>query len=217
MTEIWKPRGAPIGYAARTGTKRNLDALRMAGWRLLISPASGSRRTEGMGYGLDNGAWSYSMRGTEFGAEAFDSYCCELGPGADWIVVPDCPFDGPESLRMSLSWLDRLREKWPRLLLPVQDGMLPSDVADLLGDQIGLFVAGSTEWKEETMCVWAALARTRSCHCHVARVNTRSRLRLVNLARAHSFDGSAVSRHACKVGRLDKERRAVCLPFGDDA
>jgi hypothetical protein len=38
-----------IPYASRTGTRRNLDALRERGWRLLVS-ASGVLRTEGFRY-----------------------------------------------------------------------------------------------------------------------------------------------------------------------
>lgn len=45
-----------VGYASRTGNKRNLAALRNANWRLLVS-AKGELRTEGMRYALDNGAW----------------------------------------------------------------------------------------------------------------------------------------------------------------
>jgi hypothetical protein len=36
-------------YASRTGTKQNLDAMRKAGWRLLVS-AAGVVRTEGFQY-----------------------------------------------------------------------------------------------------------------------------------------------------------------------
>jgi hypothetical protein len=43
-----------IGYTSRTGTRQNLDALRHAGWRLLVS-ARGPLRPEGFRYGLDNG------------------------------------------------------------------------------------------------------------------------------------------------------------------
>lgn len=44
-----------IGYAARTGTHRNLEALRLAGWRLLVS-ARGKLQTHGMRYALEWGA-----------------------------------------------------------------------------------------------------------------------------------------------------------------
>lgn len=46
-----------IAYASRTGTRRNLAAIREAGWRLLVSAAS-CLRNEGFPYALDNGAWS---------------------------------------------------------------------------------------------------------------------------------------------------------------
>jgi hypothetical protein len=38
-----------IAYASRTGTKRNLEAMRQNGWRLLVS-AKGVLRTEGFKY-----------------------------------------------------------------------------------------------------------------------------------------------------------------------
>ena len=51
-----------IGYASRTGTKRNLAALRDAGWRLLVSAAGRCEPLRGhaasFAYALDNGAWS---------------------------------------------------------------------------------------------------------------------------------------------------------------
>lgn len=46
-----------IAYASRIGTGRDLDALRAAVWRLVVS-ARGVYRTEGYLYALDNGAWS---------------------------------------------------------------------------------------------------------------------------------------------------------------
>ena len=77
-----------IGYASRTGTRRNLDALRRAGWRLMVS-ARGPLRPERFGYALDNGAWTAFQRGEPFDVPAFDRAVALLGPGADWIVLPD--------------------------------------------------------------------------------------------------------------------------------
>ncbi len=54
-----------IAYASRTGTRRNLAALRDAGWRLMVS-ARGVLRTEGFPYGLDNGAWTAFQRDEPF-------------------------------------------------------------------------------------------------------------------------------------------------------
>lgn len=42
-------------YASRTGTKRNLAALRAAGWGLFVS-AAGVHRSEGFRFIIDNGA-----------------------------------------------------------------------------------------------------------------------------------------------------------------
>ena len=60
-----------IAYASRTGTGRNLLALRSASWRLLVS-AKRTLRTEGMRYALDNGAWSAHQAGEPFDSRAFE-------------------------------------------------------------------------------------------------------------------------------------------------
>lgn len=144
-----------IGYASRTGTRRNLDALRRADWRLLVS-AKGELRTEGFRYGLDNGAWTAFQRGEQFDVEAFERALAEVGSGADWIVCPDIVAGGLESLDYSRRWLPRLIHIAP-VLLAVQDGMAIADVEPLLGGPVGIFVGGSTKWKERTMPQWGAL------------------------------------------------------------
>jgi hypothetical protein len=60
-----------IAYASRTGTRRNLDALRNAEWRLMVS-TRGVLRTEGFSYALDNGAWTSFQRGEPSHAAAFE-------------------------------------------------------------------------------------------------------------------------------------------------
>jgi len=71
-----------VGYASRTGTRRNLTALRNAGWRLLVS-AKDELRTEGMRYALDNGAWSAFVQQQPFDEDAFLLAVDRLGEGAD--------------------------------------------------------------------------------------------------------------------------------------
>jgi hypothetical protein len=46
-----------IGYASNTGTRKNLNALHSAGWRLLLTPNKPLVRP-GFRFGIDNGAWS---------------------------------------------------------------------------------------------------------------------------------------------------------------
>jgi hypothetical protein len=199
-----------IAYASRTGTRRNLDALREAGWRLLVS-ATGVQRTEGFRYALDNGAWTAHQQGSPFDVAAFVRAVDALGAGADFVVAPDIVAGGHESLRMSLAWLPRLLDQAPRVLLAVQDGMTPGDVSPHIGGRVGVAVGGSTEWKEATARAWGALAREHGAWCHVLRVNTVRRIRLCQDAGASSFDGSSVSRFACNLPRLDAAVRQLHL------
>jgi hypothetical protein len=188
-------------YASRTGTRRNLAVLRAAGWRLLVS-ARGVHRAEGFPYAIDNGAWTAYQKGEPFDVPAFESLVEKLGAGADWIALPDVVGGGLESLRLSMSWASRLKGE---LLLPVQDGMAADDVRAILGPEIGIFLGGSTAWKLDTMRSWGELARSRGCHFHVARVNTRIRIRRCHEAGADSTDGSSVSRFAKTLPMLDAE------------
>ncbi len=89
-----------IPYASRTGTRRNLAALRAAGWRLLVS-AKGALLHEGFRYALDNGAWSAYQAKEPFDEAAFLRAIDRLGAGADWIVIPDIVAGGLRSLDYS--------------------------------------------------------------------------------------------------------------------
>jgi hypothetical protein len=182
-----------MGYASRTGTRRNLAALRDAGWRLLVS-ARGVLRTEGFPYALDNGAWTAFQRGEPFDFGAFDRAVSLLGAGADWIVVPDVVQNARATLALAEPWLTRLAAF--RLLVAVQDGMTASDVRAWLGARVGIFLGGSSAWKESSARSWGELARERGCHFHVGRVNTARRIAVCAEAGAHSFDGTSVSRFA---------------------
>lgn len=162
-----------IGYASRTGTRRNLDALRAAGWRLMVS-ARGALRTEGFPYALDNGAWTSFQRNEPFDTVAFERAVDQLGAGADFIVVPDIVNGGIASLTRSRHWWEKLRFTYDHighvpLLIAVQDGFDPRHVVPLLSPRTGVFIGGTTGWKERTMRRWAALARSRGAICHVDR------------------------------------------------
>lgn len=198
-----------IAYASRTGTRRNLDALEAAGWRLLVSAAS-PRDPGGFRYALDNGAWSWTRDGGDFREAPFEAAVERFGERADFVVVPDLVARGRESLELSLRWLPRLEARlpWPgpRLLLAAQDGITEEDLAGVLSDRVGIFVGGSTEWKLATMVAWGALARRRGAYLHVGRVNTARRIRLCHDAAASSFDGSSVSRFAVNIPRLSYAR-----------
>ncbi|SAL00535.1 hypothetical protein AWB81_05903 [Caballeronia arationis] len=195
-----------VGYASRTGTRRNLGALKGADWRLLVS-AKGELRTEGIPYALDNGAWRAYQRGEAFDQRAFAVAVDRRGERADWLVLPDIVMGGMASLDFSLKWLERLRGMPCRMLIAVQNGMQVDDVASLLSPAVGIFIGGSTEWKEQTAHVWGSLARRRHCYLHVGRVNSARRLRICAAAGANSFDGTSLSRYAKTLPRLDRATR----------
>lgn len=196
-------------YASRTGTRRNLAALKRAGWRLLVS-ARGRLSHEGFQYALDNGAWTAHQRGEPFDIPAFERAVEWGAAGADWLILPDAVGAGLESLRMSLSWAPRLTGLCP-LLLAVQDGMTVADVSPFVGRDIGIAVGGSTEWKERTAIEWGRLAAATGAYLHVLRVNTVRRIRICKAAGADSFDGSSVSRFVCTLPPLDAARRQQWL------
>lgn len=204
-----------IGYASRTGTRRNLDALGAAGWRLMVS-ARGALRTEGFPYALDNGAWTSFQRNEPFDSVAFERAVNQLGAGADFIVIPDIVNGGIESLTRSRRWWEKLRFTYDHiahvpLLIAVQNGFYPRDIAPLLSPRTGIFIGGTSGWKEHTMRRWAALARSRGAICHVGRVNTARRIRLCNAAGVDSFDGSSASRFAVTLRPLDLARQQTDL------
>lgn len=191
-----------IYYASRTGTKRNLDAMREAGFRLLVSRA-GVWRTEGFRYALDNGAWHDFQQGRDFDEEAFERVLELLGAGADWVVLPDIVAGGLASLELSSRWSNRCLSICPLVLLPVQDGMTPADVEPLVGPSVGLFLGGSTAWKLATMAMWGDFAAERGLHYHAARLNTRKRILAAVAAGASSGDGSSASRFAKTVPLIE--------------
>jgi hypothetical protein len=205
-----------IAYASRTGTKRNLAALRAAGWHLMVS-ARGVLRTEGFPYALDNGAWTAFQLGEEFDVPAFERAVALLGAEAEFIVLPDIVLGGLPSLDLSLEWLRKLRRRPElvntRFLIAVQNGMenvLPR-IERLLEPKVGIFVGGDVPWKLATMPIWARLAKRRGAICHVGRVNTAKRIRICEAAGVDSFDGSSASRFQVTLRPLELARQQIDL------
>src|SRR5215467_4200305 len=132
-----------ICYASRTGTRKNLDALRAHGWRLLVSRA-GAWRTEGFErIAADNGAWADYQAGREFDEDAYERFLDWLPITPDWLVLPDIVAGGARSLALSVRYLNRGAAVAPLVLLAVQDGIEPADVSPLVGARVGIFLGGS--------------------------------------------------------------------------
>lgn len=199
-----------IAYASYTTNRRSLAALRGAQWRVLLSPATGLKNY-GLEYALDNGAWSAHLAGVPFQSEPFMEAVAKIGAGAHFVVVPDIVAGGCQSLELSRRWIPWVLERTMVALIAVQDGMVPGDVMHRLGSRCGIFVGGTTDWKESTMGMWAALARECGAICHVGRANTRRRIFLCAAAGVNSFDGSSVSRFAKTLPPLDDARKQIDL------
>ena len=203
-----------IPYASWTGTRRNLAALKSAGWRLLIAPVH--RRVKipgGFRWCIDNGAWAARTEPATWSEGAFLELVALKGDGADFVVVPDVVGAARATLDKAAHWLPRLTEVADRRLLAVQDGMVPDDVRDWLGPETGIFVGGTTDWKLKTLSTWAQLARERSAWCHVGRVNSVRRISLCSLAGVDSFDGTSASRFAKTVPKLNHARLQTSWVF----
>jgi hypothetical protein len=193
-----------ICYASHTHNKRNLAALRTAGWGLMISRARPDGKPEGMRYALDNGAWTDFRNGTDFDDDAFRRLVDRLGGAADFVISPDIVAGGQRSLRLSLVWLAPLLVRTKLVLVPVQDGMGPADLVDVvIPNRVGIFLGGSTDWKLATMRQWGEFCAERGAYFHVGRVNTLRRFRLAHQTGADSVDGSSASRYSVTVGPLD--------------
>lgn len=184
-------------YAAHATGARTRSAIRAAGLGMLGSAAYRWTDAEwspitkgGLGWAVDNGAWSAYRAGLPFDGERFRRVA--LGCGAvDWIVCPDVVMDWHGTVVMRDRWLGwLLSETLHRVMLVVQNGATPREVLPFLGPRVGVFVGGDTAWKLHTMRSWADLAHSAGAHCHVGRVNTAHRVRLCRAAGADSVDGS---------------------------
>jgi hypothetical protein len=200
-----------ISYASNTYGRRNLDALRAANWRVLLTPDK-PRPPEGMRFGIDNGAWACFQQRIPFEDAPFKRLIERHGAAADFVVIPDIVCGGAQSLDFSLRWLEELRGI-RRLLLAVQDGMSAPEIGAILRREpgLGIFLGGSTEWKLRTMYGWGMVANAFGCWYHVGRVNTRRRIRLCAEAGATSFDGTAATMYSINIPKLEAERRQASL------
>lgn len=196
-----------IPYASNTGTKRNLQALRDHGWRLLLTPDNPIPRPD-LRFGIDNGAWKAFQQKQPFDGEAFGRLVESYGSAADFVVIPDIVAGGRDSLEFSLSWLPKLRNI-KHLLLPLQDGMTAREIGMVLRQnvKVGLFLGGSTEFKLREMYGWGMVAAAWKRHYHIGRVNTVRRIRLCAEAGAHSFDGTSATMYAVTLPKLEEGRK----------
>ena len=196
-----------MAYATRTGTRRNRRVMALAGWGVFLTPDANSLGDWVGPIALDNGAWGSYQRGEEWCRRSFESLLANHADRADFVVAPDIVAGGRESLTRSVEWLPSLLSTTERVLIPVQDGMAPGDLGGLLGDRVGVFVGGTTEWKLRNIRPFCDAATEAGAWSHVGRVNSVTRINVCLSAGATSFDGTSASRYAKTLPKLDAARR----------
>ena len=202
-------------YAAHTTGRRNRATLRRLGFGMLGSAAYRWTDPEwsaldrgGLGWALDNGAWGAFTAGNLFNEDAYRRAVEEAGR-LDFVVCPDVVMDADGTRRMADRWLQWTLDHVDaaRVLLPVQNGMETDDLP--LGNRIGVFVGGDSEWKERTMGAWTRRAHAAGAYCHVGRVNTASRLEAAIRCGADSCDGSGASIYSVHAAKMAAWRRGA--------
>jgi hypothetical protein len=129
----------------------------------------------------------------------------------DFFVVPDLVAAGNDSLDESSSWLHILRGRGFKLYLAVQDGMEPDGVVDIIDQHYdGIFVGGTTEWKEKTGATWTDMGACLDVPCHIGRCGTPKKIKWAHSIYATSIDSSLPLRceaHLEKFVKAMKECR----------
>lgn len=111
-----------------------------------------------------------------------------------WCVTPDIVAD-KRSLGFSVGW----RKDLPNSLnwfLAIQDGMEFAHVENALATAkfSGLFIGGSTDWKNQRGAEWCLWGRAHKLPVHIGRVNGWKRLQWAVNIGADSVDGTGWTR-----------------------
>jgi hypothetical protein len=99
------------------------------------------------------------------------------------------------------------------LLFALQDGMTAADVAQVCRPGVGLFIGGTTAFKERDARAWGAFARERSLYLHMGRVNSARRIAIAAEAGVHSVDGTSATRFAVTIPALSHAASQTVLAW----
>lgn len=198
-----------IPYASATAGKRNAGELERHGFGCVVEP----RTLRMIWHGrllVDNGAFGCWTAGVEWVEETWREMLSKLreAPAPHGIlgaVVPDVVGDARATLDLVDRYVDDAMSVGGVAMLALQDGMVEADVEAVCRRHgIGMFLGGTTGWKEATMMQWGRLAKRLGTYYHVARVNSWRRVSMCHEAGADSFDGTSATRfskNAAKVAR----------------
>jgi hypothetical protein len=173
-----------------------IPAMREMGWgRMFVTkrptPMSGEP------WGFDNGAYSAWKHNENWDVALYRkrlAVAYEVALPPYLAVLPDLPTCGRESLNFSLYWLHSgaLPVEWP-WYLAIQDGMDPADVEEHIEGVDGLFLGGSTVFKNSAP-EWAELAHRHGKRFHYARSSSGRSCRFAYESGADSCDTANILR-----------------------
>lgn len=148
-------------------------------------------------YAVDNGAWSDFVHHRQFNSSRFHKVLIKISHQStkpDFIILPDIVQGGRASLELSKKYL-HLTPLFP-CYLPIQDGITPDMIGDIIWDNIkGIFIGGSDVWKWRYLHIWVDLAHKHGKKIHVGRVGTLKDMQKCFAAGVDSADGSALIRN----------------------
>lgn len=176
-------------YLGQTRARGWINTLESYGFGEMVCRGELPPRRHPWAY--DNGAFKDWTAGAAFNEKRYlaDLDClhlvCTTRP--DFLIPPDRVGGGLDSLKFSLSWVERCKPYGP-LYLAVQDGMTEADVDAVLEPFAGVFVGGTHPWKLRTARAWADFAHARGRKLHIGRVGTEKKVRWALRIGADSVD-----------------------------
>lgn len=168
----------------------------------LYSPRGQRGPYPGIPYALDNGAFSYYLRGEKFNGGPYINLLrwaknAAGGQAPDWALVPDAVGDRDETLRMWQRWRQVVVRGCHFLAaFAVQDGMTKNDVPK---SAAVIFVGGSKDWKWDTVQMWV----DEFPRVHVGRVSSYPKLELCASIGVESVDGTGWFRDPSRTHDLE--------------
>ena len=173
------------------------------GWLVGPSAMSKTKLRPWMPFALDNDAFASWTTGRPWDEDMWMSMLFKVkreGLNPRWVLVPDVVANREAPLaKWYLYHPVAASYGWP-VAMAVQDGMTPDDVPD---EADVIFVGGSTDWKWQSLPMWAETGR----RIHVGRVNEIYKVELCESLGVESVDGTGWMR-GTSGGRQAKDLEA---------
>lgn len=174
-------------------------------------------------YALDNGAfpcWDAATntfdhekwKGTEATWRRLLFWCDCATQKPMWAIVPDVPGNREETIQRWPKFAPLVQMHRIPLAVAVQDGMTPADVRKLNPPPELIAIGGSTEWKWNTVEMWAHEFK----RVHLLRCNAPDRLEYLEGIGIESTDGTGWNRgNRNQTQGLEKWARATASHVSD--